>query len=272
MIVEISNPSKYGKFFLAFEADGEEPERRNVKVVNVEPNRVRKDFNTVGSDDTGTEEPTVDAANDTSDDEPEGGDQDFNDVGSDDEDTGTDEPTEDDGTTDEEEEPEDGDQDFNDVGEDNEETSDESNDTADNTSDDEPEGEDQDFNDVGNSDSSDDSSDDNASDDKESNGPGLEYDSTRKFKLFQEFMSLYNAIENYISKLNFTIKDDMYENNIYKNANNKLREIQELVFDYMNMKFQVSSYVQSLLFYQKMVTATQLVFKLIYTTTVKNKK
>ena len=44
---------------------------------------------------------------------------------------------------------------------------------------------------------------------------------------------------------------------------NKLREIKDLTYDFMMIKFELSSYVQSLLFYQNLIVSVQLVFNLI---------
>lgn len=95
------------------------------------------------------------------------------------------------------------------------------------------------------------------------NGPGLEYDSTRKYVLFKEYMSLYNALENYISKLESIIKDDMEINQIIIRATNNLREIRDVCYDYMTMKYEISTYVQSLVMYQKLEVAVQMVFNLL---------
>ena len=94
-------------------------------------------------------------------------------------------------------------------------------------------------------------------------GPGVEYDSTRKYVLFKEYMSLYNALDNYIFKLEDNIKDDIVSNQIIKTSVNKLREIKEIVYDYIIIKFDNNTYIQSLLFYQNLVTSVQMVFKLL---------
>ena len=95
--------------------------------------------------------------------------------------------------------------------------------------------------------------------------PGAEYDSTRKYLLFKEYMSLYNAIDNYIFKLEDNIKDDLAANQIIKTSVNKLREIKELIYDYILIKFDNNTYIQSLLFYQNLVVSVQMVFKLLST-------
>ena len=95
------------------------------------------------------------------------------------------------------------------------------------------------------------------------NAPGVELDSTRKYNLYREFMSLYNACDNYISKLENILRNDYDENQIILISVNNLREIKDIVSDYMTIRFQINTYVQSLLFYQKMIVAVQLVFKLL---------
>ena len=94
-------------------------------------------------------------------------------------------------------------------------------------------------------------------------GPGLEYDSTRKYTLFKNFMSLSNAIDNYISKMELKMGDDANRTAILKTATDKLREINDLCYDYITMKFEISSYVQSLLFFQKLIVMIQLVFEMV---------
>ena len=101
-------------------------------------------------------------------------------------------------------------------------------------------------------------------------GPGIDYDSTRKYNLFKDFMSLYTAIDNYIFKLEDGINDDIDTNQIIKVSVNKLREIKDLTYDYMIIKFETQTYVQSLLFYQNLVVAIQVVFRLL--SNLKNKK
>lgn len=94
-------------------------------------------------------------------------------------------------------------------------------------------------------------------------GPGLEYDSTRKYSLFQNFMSLVNAIDNYIERLEGYMNDDYDMNQVLKTCIDKLREIRELTYDYLMMKFELSSYIQSLIFYQNQVVMIQLVFNIL---------
>lgn len=93
-------------------------------------------------------------------------------------------------------------------------------------------------------------------------GPGLEYDSTRKYVLFKEYISLYNAINSYIQKLDSNISDDLETNKIISRASENLREIRDLTYDFMTMKFEISSYTQSLLFFQTLIVSVQMVFRI----------
>ena len=279
MIIKIKNINPYGKYFLATEADDDDgteeeatPKKRNVKVVSAGPDKRRKDFTKLPDDDTGDapDEP------ETSDD-----DTDFSDT--------SDDNSEDTTTDDTPDEPEtDGDeQDFTDTddgdtGDDSEGGEELSNEPAvdngdngggaedDSGEDDGPElGEDDDtdFTDTGDdSESGEDGGEDNSGDSNSGNDKNevsADLNSTRKYNLYKEYMSLYNSCSNYISKLENVIKDDAEQNQIIRVAVNNLRKIKDLIFDYMTIRFSINTYVQSLLFYQKMVVSIQLVFKML---------
>lgn len=106
---------------------------------------------------------------------------------------------------------------------------------------------------------------DNTSED-ENRGPGLEYDSVRKYNLYKEFAKLRASLGTYIDKLESCISDDVDSNQIIKEATKRFHEIYDLVTDYMMMKFELCNYVQNLLFYQKIVASIQMIFKLLKTT------
>ena len=275
------NTNLYGKYFLATEAPDDETvteeqpkPRRNVKVINVRPSSRRKDFvqvtedepeetpeenqdttPTVQGDDTNNESPeteedttdfTVGADQDegTTDTEPDEDNVDFT-AGAD-----TDEPDE-----------------TGETGEDGPVVDDDTDFTAgaeDDTSTDTTQPADGDIQQT-------------TTTDNKPSPPGVEFDSTRKYNLYKEFMSLYNACDNYISKLENILKNDFEENQIIRISVNNLREIKDILSDYMTIRFQINSYVQSLLFYQKMVVAVQLVFDLLKSinggnTNTKNKR
>ena len=283
-----TKPNLYGRYFLASEAEDEDTEeevkpetatRRNVKVVTVKPNNRSKQFADV---DIGTEEePSEPTTNNAEADAPATDDNtDFTaddntadnaipetgDVGGDNEQT----PNEDDA-------PETGDEtDFSNTGDDPNTQDDTNEETGDNTGDtdaeDAPEtGDETDFADAagdetgteddGTTDTGDDAVNQGDADEKAK--PGIEYDSTRKYNLFKEYMSLYNACDNYISKLENVLKDDMIMNQIIRISVNNLRDIKDIIYDYITIKFPINSYIQSLLFYQKMKVSIQLIFALL---------
>lgn len=100
----------------------------------------------------------------------------------------------------------------------------------------------------------------------EEKGPGLEYDSVRQYNLFKEFMKLRNAIDTYITKLEGYISDEPGSNLIIKKATTKFRDLYSLITDYMLMKFELCTYVQNMLFFEKQVASVTLIFKLLRTT------
>jgi hypothetical protein len=99
--------------------------------------------------------------------------------------------------------------------------------------------------------------------DGQKKGPGIEYDSTRKYSLFLNYESLINACNNYVSKLENNIGDNMNVNKVIKTGAEKLREVKELAYDYITMKFEASSYIQSLLFYQNLIIIVQGIFDML---------
>lgn len=103
-------------------------------------------------------------------------------------------------------------------------------------------------------------------DEKNKTGAGLDFDSTRKYMLFKEYLSLYTVVNNYITRFENIISDEKELNQAFRTSTNILRDIHELLFDYMTMRFEASTYVQSLVFYQKIVIAIQICFKIIIDT------
>lgn len=279
MIREVKVPSKYGNYFLAREAPGdEETPKRNTKVIEIKAkNRLRNDF-TDGAEepseevepmennmDTNEETPVPDESPDMS-----GEETDFTsddpepvaDTGSDTPDTGTN--IEDDVSNTTAEIDANNNIDFtSDVEMDNDSTEGEGEETTD-----EPDlgtGE-EDFTSDNPDDGSTGEDMDTSTDsggETEQKGPGLEYDSTRKYMLFINYSDLLNAIDNYIDKLENARNDDINFNVTIKTVMDKLREIRSLCYDYMTMKFEVSTYFQSLLFYQNIVVLIQLSFNLL---------
>lgn len=277
---------RYGRFFLSTEAPGDETDdssviKANTKVITVKPNnRNRIDF-TTGAEDFPEEEETPDETNseemnNTTDELDLGDNVDFT---SDDDtttidDTGETEPEVVDNDSDVDIQTDD--QSSEPVVQDGDNPDDTNNATVDDTTSDDPNAPDLGDEDVDfTSDVSDDGTtaddtnideqptDGDGTDGQQPKGPGLEYDSTRKYKLFQNYMTLINAIDNYIAKLESRMSDDHNINKIFHKAINQLQDIRDLAFDYVTMKFEISTYVQSLLFYENLIVMIQLVFEFI---------
>ena len=97
-----------------------------------------------------------------------------------------------------------------------------------------------------------------------SQAPAKPYDEqVRSYNLYNRFLLLYNSVKNYISKLDNMVKDSYESNLIIRTSTSQLREIEELLKDYMIFQYQNASYVKSLLFYEKALVSVQLVFNLL---------
>lgn len=107
-------------------------------------------------------------------------------------------------------------------------------------------------------------SDENQENGETQTAPAKSYDEQlRSYNLYNRFVVLYNSVKNYISKLDGLVKDSYDSNLIIRTTTSQLREIEDLLKDYMILQFQNASYVKSLLFYEKAVASIQLVFNLL---------
>lgn len=119
---------------------------------------------------------------------------------------------------------------------------------------------------TGNDNGNDENQDDNQNQDDEGNdekGPGIEYDSTRKYILFNRFIDLITSLDNYINKLENSTTDDININRVIEIAIDKMRDIRSLAYDYTTIKYEASTYVQSLLFYNQLIVMTEMIFELL---------
>lgn len=267
----------YGKYFLSLEADpGPDSivvkyRKRNRKDYTAEPDEAETPKEDTATDDDTTDYSAddADAAEDTDTANNTGADEttDYSD-----EDTGEDGGEEETDDTEVSDEADEGEEDYTDGSD--EEGSDE-NETDDGNTDD-TEGDTGDGGDYtddgtdGGGDGGDDGNLDDSGDSGENNseqdGPGLDYDSTRKYVLYTNFNSLLNGINNYISKLETLLGEDTEVNHVMKTCVKKLRMIRDLTYDYLIMKYEISSYIQSKLFYTNMIAMIQTVFSVIWKT------
>ena len=276
MLVKVKPEKRYGDFFLVFEADGDPEEkpdvRKNMKRIDLKPNnRARIDFRDGAEE---PEEPLQEPGTPEAEPEPqvnnaENPEANVEAPAEDQPDTGTEEDFAADEQPPEETEvpPEEGGENpeepqVNDAenpeanaeapAEDQPDTGTEENFAADTGEETPAEGDTQ------------------TTDQQNTNGPGLEYDSTRQYKLFLDLNKLHNSVSNYISNLETEIRDDSKIMEIYTENIEKLKQVKDLLFDYMNLKFKNSSYIQNLLFYQKMYTTVDLIADILSETIKSN--
>lgn len=94
-------------------------------------------------------------------------------------------------------------------------------------------------------------------------GPGVDFEATRKYTLYKEFLNLMDAIDVYVERLENYYIDDSARNKIIRTSIEKLSEIKDQIYEYIMMRFELASYVQALMFYQKMRVSILLVFNLL---------
>lgn len=241
MILEkVKKTSAFLDFFQ--EADDDETPKRNQKVIKVRaPGGRRTDF-TQGADlaDDEAEEPVPEEpATDDTDFTDDPGDEeniDAGDPGTDE--TGTDEPVSDD-------------TDFTD----DDVSDDMGNDSGDpegDNSGDEPVTDDTDFSDdsAGDASGEEDSSTDDGTDDS-GDGEKPSDEQIRKYSLYKKFTRLNETLDTICDSLSSMMSDNSEINQKYKTVAQKLKELNQLLSEYMILKFASASYIQSMLFYQR---------------------
>ena len=297
MIVKITNEkppvSGYEKYFL-FEAPGDEtPAKKNVKVIKLRPyDKRRTDYTKMvpqiedTPDESGEDSSNVDtdgeASNDTS---PDTESDNASDTTSDANGTDVSNDANSDNTDESDNVSDDasgmdsnGDvtTDDTDYGTDDNDSSDDiSSDATDDTPTDETDysSDDNDSTDDGDdvTDDTDYNADDGGTDDTDDTGDTNNQDTdtespdnkSNKFVLFKKFITLEGAITNYIQKLSGIISDDVECNRIYKKITNNLKELDDMTHEYMIIKFENSSYVESMLFYQRILASIGINFNML---------
>ena len=127
-------------------------------------------------------------------------------------------------------------------------------------------------------DSSDDNNEDNSSNDEDNNsddnqnkeGAGIDYDSMRKYNLFKNYISLYYGIDKYLDRIEGIIKDEPEANDIINTCIRRLHDLKQLTYDYVILKFSPAPYVQSMLFYQRIIASIEIIFNLIASLNTEN--
>lgn len=113
--------------------------------------------------------------------------------------------------------------------------------------------------DAGDSNSGDDANTDDGSGDdgtnNNNNSSANKDEQMRKYVLYRKFMQLDKLLEHYSDVLNNSMSDEININKKYKRIANNLKKLNELLSEYMIIKFQTASYIQSMLFYQRVITS-----------------
>ena len=84
-----------------------------------------------------------------------------------------------------------------------------------------------------------------------------------KKNLYKKFMNLHSSIKNYVQKLNAITGTDDETNHQYVLICDKLKRLENFLYDYMVIKFKDAPYVQSVLFYQRSVAVINLTLDLL---------
>lgn len=100
--------------------------------------------------------------------------------------------------------------------------------------------------------------DDTSGDGDENGGQEDQQEKIHKQNLFKRFITLHTSIENYSHKLSSIIGVDSDTHKMISEVSEKLNQLGDMLYDYMILKFKKSTYLESMLFYQRTVAATNL--------------
>lgn len=85
----------------------------------------------------------------------------------------------------------------------------------------------------------------------------------RKYNLYKELGNIFSVVKNMISRLENTSKDTIEGNLVINSVLDKLRTIEELIYQYLVIKFRTNTYIQSLYFYETIVASVNMTLKLM---------
>lgn len=95
---------------------------------------------------------------------------------------------------------------------------------------------------------------DGSSDDSNTSGD----EAIHKQNLYKKFVTLRTAIDNYEHKLSSIIGVDPTTHKMIHEVTDKLRSMGDMMYDYMVLKFKKNTYLESMMFYQRTMSATSL--------------
>lgn len=112
---------------------------------------------------------------------------------------------------------------------------------------------------------SNDSTDGDAGDsgDDDSSSPPPSPDSYKLYNLYKKFINLYTLNKSFITRLDTTILDDYSSNAVVKTVGSNLRNLNDILYDFMTVKYSTATYIQAMMFFHSAVAAIQLNFELM---------
>lgn len=99
--------------------------------------------------------------------------------------------------------------------------------------------------------------DDTDTTDGESDGDNKN-EGIHKQNLYKKFISLKTSVDNYEHKLSSIIGVDPETHEMMHRITDKMRSLSDMMYDYMILKFKNNTYLESMLFYQRALSATKL--------------
>lgn len=91
-----------------------------------------------------------------------------------------------------------------------------------------------------------------------------------KYSLFKDMKSLYTAVQNFKNKLDSSSTPSYNYGIAIKTASSKLSALEEVLYEYMTVRFRDDSYIANMQCYQKAVAAVKLIMELISANKEKN--
>lgn len=88
-------------------------------------------------------------------------------------------------------------------------------------------------------------------------------DDMRKYELFKRFMNLLNTVQYFIDKLETGVSDNIKFEYAANKALIKFKALEDLLKDYMLLKFQNDSFLQNSFFYEKIKASSLLLLELM---------
>ena len=84
-----------------------------------------------------------------------------------------------------------------------------------------------------------------------------------KFYMYKRYMYLYNTIDEFISRIQLVVKDDVTQNAVIKTVTHNLTDLKQNMFDYMTLRYKSASYIQILLYFETAISIIKLNFELL---------